>query len=88
MATCEDGRRAGRRIELRRQGSAKARPSNAGDLCAREHDITQQVQDEPARESYRRALAAQASGALAQEIVPVIIKGRGGETRVELKRAA
>jgi acetyl-CoA C-acetyltransferase len=57
---------------------------NAGDLCAREHDISRQVQDELARESYRRALLAQASGALAQEIVPVIVKGRGGETRVEL----
>ena len=57
---------------------------NAGALCAREHDITRQVQDELARESYRRALSAQASGALAQEIVPVIVKGRGGETRVEL----
>ena len=34
---------------------------NAGDLCAREHDITRQVQDELARE-YRRALLAQASG--------------------------
>ena len=57
---------------------------NAGDLCAREHDISRQAQDELARESYRRALAAQASGALAQEIAPVIVKGRGGETRVDL----
>lgn len=56
---------------------------NAGDLCAREHDISRQAQDELARESYRRAQAAAASGASAQEIVPVTVKQRGLETRVE-----
>jgi acetyl-CoA C-acetyltransferase len=57
---------------------------NAADLCAREHDISRQAQDELARESYRRAQAAQASGASAQEIVPVMVNARGGDTRVEL----
>jgi len=56
----------------------------AGDLCAREHDISRQAQDELTRESYRRAQAGQASGASAQEIVPVTVNARGGETRVEL----
>jgi acetyl-CoA C-acetyltransferase len=56
---------------------------NAGDLCANEHAISRQAQDELARESYRRALVAQASGASAREIVPVTIAQRGGESVVE-----
>ena len=55
----------------------------AGDLCAREHDISRQAQDAWARESYLRAQAAQASGSSAQEIVPVKVSTRTGETRIE-----
>ena len=57
---------------------------NAGDLCAREHQISRQAQDEWALTSYRRAQGAQATGASAQEIVPVKTKGRAGERVVEL----
>jgi acetyl-CoA C-acetyltransferase len=64
---------------------------NAGELCARELSFSREAQDELARESYRRALAAQESKAFAAEIVPVTVKGRKGDTIVgedeEPKRA-
>lgn len=48
----------------------------------RAYDVTRQEQDELAVESHRRAVAAQASGIFASEIVPVTIKGRKGDTIV------
>ena len=45
----------------------------AGELCARELHIGREAQDDFAKESYRRALAAQENGELAKEIVPVEI---------------
>src|SRR6187551_3383631 len=36
---------------------------NAGELCAKEHGLSREAQDEFAKQSYERALAAQASGA-------------------------
>ncbi|MCB9946660.1 MAG: acetyl-CoA C-acetyltransferase [Rhodospirillaceae bacterium] len=45
--------------------------------------ITRAQQDEFAAESQRRAAAAQAAGRFADEIVPVTIKGRKGDTVVE-----
>ena len=57
---------------------------NAGELCAKEHDFTREAQDAFAIESYRRALAAQESGAFAAEIVPVVIEGKGASTTVSL----
>jgi acetyl-CoA C-acetyltransferase len=48
----------------------------------RAYGISRQEQDELAVESHRRAVAAQASGVFASEIVPVIVKGRGGDTVV------
>jgi acetyl-CoA C-acetyltransferase len=51
---------------------------NAGEICAREFQLTRQMQDEFARESYRRALAATASGAFRAEILPVrLLHGKG-----------
>jgi acetyl-CoA C-acetyltransferase len=50
---------------------------NAAELCARTHGIGRAAQDELARESYRRALQAQQSGASAEEIVPVAVEERG-----------
>ncbi|MDR7521036.1 MAG: acetyl-CoA C-acyltransferase [Armatimonadota bacterium] len=44
---------------------------NCAELLARTFKITRQEQDAFARESYRRALAAMASGASSEEIVPV-----------------
>jgi acetyl-CoA C-acetyltransferase len=51
----------------------------AGELCAREYTLTREAQDDYARESYRRALAAQSQGAFAREIAPVPVPGRKGE---------
>jgi acetyl-CoA C-acetyltransferase len=56
---------------------------HAAELCAKKYGIGREAQDAFARESYRRALDAQARGASAQEIAPVEITGRGGTTRVE-----
>ncbi len=57
---------------------------NAGELCSRECGIPRERQDEYAAESYRRALDAQASCRLADEIVPVSVpQGKGDPLLVE-----
>ncbi len=50
---------------------------NAGELCASEHKISREVQDDFAIESYKRAQAAYAKNAFADEIVPVEVPQRG-----------
>jgi acetyl-CoA C-acetyltransferase len=55
---------------------------SAGELCAREYDLSREAQDEYARESYRRARAAQQEGLFSAEIVPVSITGAKGDTLV------
>jgi acetyl-CoA C-acetyltransferase len=50
-----------------------------GELCADKYAFTREQQDAYASESVRRALAAQASGAFAGEIVPVKVATRKGE---------
>jgi acetyl-CoA C-acetyltransferase len=50
----------------------------------REYAIPRDEQDALALRSHQRAVAAQQSGAFAQEIVPVSVPGRGGEVLVEL----
>jgi acetyl-CoA C-acetyltransferase len=50
----------------------------AGEMCAREYGLTREAQDEFARESYRRAVAAQKEGLFAQEIAQVEIPQRKG----------
>ena len=57
---------------------------NCGELCARELDFTREAQDAFAMESYRRALAAQESGAFASELASVTIKGRKGDVVVSI----
>ena len=52
---------------------------NAGEMCAREMDFTREAQDAFAAESYRRAKAAQESGAFDAELVPVSVPQRRGE---------
>jgi acetyl-CoA C-acetyltransferase len=44
---------------------------NAGELCAVEYNMSREDQDNFAIESYKRAQAAQASGAFNDEIIPV-----------------
>jgi acetyl-CoA C-acetyltransferase len=50
----------------------------AGELCAREYGITRAAQDEFARESYRRAREAVASGAFRDEIAAVSLAQKRG----------
>ncbi|MHA6782980.1 acetyl-CoA C-acetyltransferase [Pseudonocardia saturnea] len=49
----------------------------------REYRIGRDEQDELAVRSHRRAAAAQAAGVFAEEIVPVTVPGRRGDTTVE-----
>lgn len=52
---------------------------NCGDLCAKENSFSREATDAFAAESYNRALAAQAAGKFAEEIVPVSIAQRKGD---------
>jgi len=53
-----------------------------GELCAEKYGFTREAQDDYAAESYTRALAAQAAGQFAAEIVPVQVPGRAGRTEM------
>ncbi|RLB48341.1 MAG: acetyl-CoA C-acetyltransferase [Deltaproteobacteria bacterium] len=55
----------------------------AGELCASEFGFSREAQDEFAKESYRRAIAAQEAGKLAPEIAKVVVKSRKGEQVIE-----
>jgi acetyl-CoA C-acetyltransferase len=55
---------------------------NAGEMCAADHTFTREQQDEYATRSYKRAINAQENGYFNNEIVPVTIKGRKGDTVV------
>jgi acetyl-CoA C-acetyltransferase len=55
---------------------------NAGELCAREMKYSREAQDEFAKESYRRALAAQKEGKFAAEMVSVSVPQRKGDAIV------
>ncbi len=52
----------------------------SNELCADKYSVSREDQDRYAAESYRRTLAAIASGRFKDEIVPVDIPGRKGET--------
>ena len=51
----------------------------AGELCAKEYGLSREAQDAFATESYRRALAAQRSGAFSAEITAVPVPQRKGD---------
>ena len=51
----------------------------AGELCAKEHGCSRELQDEFARRSYGLAGAAQKSGGFAKEIVPVPVAQKKGD---------
>lgn len=51
----------------------------AGELCAREHGLGRELQDEYASASYQRAQTAQANGLFAAEIAPVTIPQKKGD---------
>jgi acetyl-CoA C-acetyltransferase len=50
-----------------------------GDRCAAEYKVTREQQDDYARESFRRALAAQKDGLSDAEIEPVVVPQKKGE---------
>jgi acetyl-CoA C-acetyltransferase len=52
---------------------------NAGELCAKELNFSRESQDEFAKESYRRALAAQKEGLFAGELVTVEVPQKKGD---------
>lgn len=52
---------------------------NCGDACAKEFGFSREAQDEFARESFRRALAAQKEGLFEQEIAPASVPQRKGD---------
>ena len=54
-----------------------------GDQCATRYNFTREQQDEFSIESVKRAQAAVAEGRFAEEIVPVTVKHRKGESAVE-----
>ncbi len=64
------------------QFGVEAMPQTA-DNVAREYGISREDQDAFALRSQQRAGQAQASGYFAEEITPVLIKGRKGDTLVE-----
>jgi acetyl-CoA C-acetyltransferase len=55
-----------------------------GEQCAEKYQFTRQEQDAFAVASVRRAKAATESGAFKDEIVPVTVKGRAGETVISV----
>ncbi|KAL2891510.1 Acetyl-CoA acetyltransferase [Ceratocystis lukuohia] len=54
----------------------------AGELCADEHSLSREQQDEYAINSYKKAQEATASGVFAKEIVPVEVSGGRGKPNV------
>ncbi|MFM8771388.1 MAG: thiolase family protein [Candidatus Kapaibacterium sp.] len=56
---------------------------DAAELCASECSISREAQDEYAIESYKRAQHAQAQGWFADEITPIIVKGRKGDVTID-----
>jgi acetyl-CoA C-acetyltransferase len=52
---------------------------SCGDACAREYNVSREAQDEFAKESFRRALAAQKEGMFDAEIEPVLVPQRKGD---------
>jgi len=53
------------------------------ETTAKKHDITREMQDEYAIQSYERAQAAWKAGAFKDEIAPVTVSGRKGDTIID-----
>jgi acetyl-CoA C-acetyltransferase len=56
---------------------------NCAELCASEYKLSREEQDAYSLESYRRAREATEKGLFAEEIVPVKVPGKKGETVVD-----
>ncbi len=61
---------------------ANVHMGSCGDKCAAEYKISREAQDEYARDSFRKALAAQKEGLFASEIAPVSVAQRKGDPLV------
>ena len=55
---------------------------NCAELCAKEHNITREDQDNFAIESYKRAAAAWENGRFSDEVVPVEVPQRKGDPKI------
>ena len=55
---------------------------NCAELCAKEHNITREDQDNFAIESYKRAAAAWENGKFSDEVVPVSVPQRKGDPKI------
>jgi len=53
---------------------------NAGEVCAKQYNISRKEQDDYALESYRRAAEASKAGKFKEEITPVTVSSRKGDT--------
>jgi acetyl-CoA C-acetyltransferase len=58
---------------------ANVHMGNCGDKCAAEYKVSREAQDEYAKDSFRKALAAQKEGLFDAEIVPVAVPQRKGD---------
>ncbi|WP_019039328.1 acetyl-CoA C-acyltransferase [Psychroflexus tropicus] len=71
---------------LQRDGLVDAYDQNAmgvcADLCATEHNISREEQDEFAKESYKRSAEAWKAGKFNDEVVPVEIPQRKGDPKI------
>jgi len=56
---------------------------NCAENTAKTYGVTREMQDQYAIQSYERAQAAWKAGAFADEIVPVTVKGRKGDTVID-----
>jgi acetyl-CoA C-acetyltransferase len=56
---------------------------SCGDRCAAEYGFSREAQDDYAKESFRRASAAQKDGLFEAEIEPVLVPQKKGEPRAE-----
>jgi acetyl-CoA C-acetyltransferase len=56
---------------------------SCAEACVKKFELTREAQDDYTRESYRRARQAAEEGAVADEIVPVEVKGKKGTTVVD-----
>ena len=55
---------------------------NAAEICAKECAIPREAQDEFAVESYQRAQSSWKEGRFTSEVVPVVLKGKQGDTTI------
>jgi acetyl-CoA C-acetyltransferase len=58
----------------------------AGELCAKDHSVSREEQDDYAIKSYQKAQAATESGVFKAEIVPVEVSGGRGKPTIKIEK--